>query len=93
MNFKIHLLLLVISSIKLASCSYENVKLVSNGYEGVVVAINPNVEEDANIIESLKVIYYIFLRLYYLFFTCKFHFDFIKCYIFKTCTVTIKTTN
>jgi len=57
MNFKIHLLLLVISSIKLASCSYENVKLVSNGYEGVVVAINPNVEEDANIIESLKKIW------------------------------------
>ena len=57
MNFTIYFLLLVISSIKLASCSYDNVKLVSNGYEGVVIAINPSVKEDANIIQSLKVFF------------------------------------
>jgi len=57
MNFTIYFLLLVISSIKLASCSYDNVKLVSNGYEGVVIAINPSVKEDANIIQSLKKIW------------------------------------
>ena len=38
-----------------AFCSYDNVKIVNNGYEGIVIAINPNVPEDPKIIESLKV--------------------------------------
>ena len=57
MNFNLFSLLLAILSLNLVSCSYKDVKLVSNGYEGVVIAINPNVKEDANIINSLKVIY------------------------------------
>jgi len=57
MKFNLFSLLLAILSLNLASCSYENVKLVSNGYEGVVIAINPNVKEDANIINSLKKIW------------------------------------
>ena len=54
-KFNLHLLLLA-AIVCLSSCSYENVKLIDNGYEGVVIAINPNVPEDQRIIESLQVI-------------------------------------
>jgi len=57
MNFNLHLLLLAAVFFSLSSCSYENVKLVDNGYEGVVIAINPNVPEDQRIIESLQKIW------------------------------------
>ena len=59
MNFNLHLLLLAAVFFSLSSCSYENVKLVDNGYEGVVIAINPNVPEDQRIIESLQVIFFL----------------------------------
>ena len=54
-KLNLHLLLLA-AIVCLSSCSYENVKLIDNGYEGVVIAINPNVPEDQRIIESLQVI-------------------------------------
>ena len=58
MNSSLVLLLLASTCFNLSSCSYDNVKLVSNGYEGIVIAINPNVPENPNIIESLKVSFF-----------------------------------
>lgn len=49
------LLLLVVS--KQAEANYDRVKLVNGGYEGVTIAINPQVSEDSNIIVKLKQIF------------------------------------
>jgi len=37
--------------------SYQNVKLIDRGYEGILVAINPETPEDPNIISSLQKIF------------------------------------
>ena len=55
MSINLSLLFLTALCFKLATCSYDNVRLVNNGYEGIVIAINPNVSEDPKIIKSLKV--------------------------------------
>ena len=50
-------ILLVLASLcfNKAFCNYDNVQIVDNGYEGIVIAINPNVPEDTKIVDSLKV--------------------------------------
>ena len=49
------LFVLAVLCFKKAFCNYDNVQIVDNGYEGIVIAINPNVPEDQSIIDSLKV--------------------------------------
>ena len=48
-------LLLLCCCLEPAVCTFDNVKLVDNGYEGVVIAINPEIAENPDIISSLKV--------------------------------------
>ena len=54
------LVLVVLIAPNLASscsgiCKVSDLKLTNNRYDGVVIAINPNVSENPEIIENLKV--------------------------------------
>ena len=39
-------------------CKGSDLKLINNRYDGVIIAINPNVLEDLKIIEKLKVSFF-----------------------------------
>ena len=55
MNKIVSLLVLASFCFNKAFCIYDSVKIIDNGYEGIVIAINPNVKENPKIIESIKV--------------------------------------